>query len=241
MLNKVIGVIKIIWLFFWASLILLVLFLPIYLSALMSRTGNFPFTLSKIWAYVMLFIAGVRVSITGRERIRAGQSYVIISNHQSQYDILALVTALRIQFRWVIKKEILKIPLFGYALYKSRNIFIDRSNPEMARASIARGLNRLKPGVSVMVFAEGTRSADGRLQELKKGGFVIAREKGFPILPVTVNGSRNILPKGSLVFSPGRIRVVVGEPVASTGPEGEVPMDTLMSETRRRIQENLES
>ncbi len=217
MVNKL----KTAWLFICAVVMTVILFIPIMLAAVLSRTGNLAFTLSKIWARAMLLAAGVSVEIAGRERIRKGESYIIMSNHQSLYDILALVTSLRVQFRWVIKKELLRVPLFGYALYASRNIFIDRSNSEKARASLRRGVGRLPKGVSVLIFPEGTRSVDGRLGDFKKGGFILAVDREFPILPVTVNGSRKILAARSVVFSPGKITVTVGEPVSSRGLGGE--------------------
>ncbi len=136
------------------------------------------------------------------------------------------------------KKGALKAPLFGYALYAARNIFIDRRNTESARDSIRKGLERLPAGASVMFFAEGTRSADGRLGEFKKGGFAVALENGFPILPVTVNGSRKVLPKGGLEFHPGRIGVTVGDPIETAGRDHSA-ISTLIAETRRTIQSNL--
>jgi len=191
----------------------IVLFIPITGAALMSSTGNLAFTLSKLWAFFMLKVTGVKVVIRNRDKVSRGAQYVIISNHQSMYDILALVTSLGIQFRWIIKKELRGIPLFGYALYVSRNIFIDRSNSSKAIESIHKGMDRLPPGTSVMFFAEGTRSSGNTIGEFKKGGFIMALEKGFPILPVTVNGSRRVLPGKSLVFNPGTIEVVVGDPI----------------------------
>ncbi len=230
--------IKIFWIYLWAITMTLILFIPIVLASLLNSTGNLAFSMSKVWARVMLLITGARVEIRGADRIVKGQSYVIISNHQSVFDILAIVTSLGIQYRWTIKKEALKIPLFGHALYASRNIFIDRSNPESARESIRKGLDRLPAGVSVMFFAEGTRSANGELRAFKKGGFVVALERSYPILPITVNGSMHVLPKGSVVFTPGRITVVVGDPIDTHGYSPET-MDKLMDKTRGVIQSNL--
>jgi 1-acyl-sn-glycerol-3-phosphate acyltransferase len=231
---------KAVWIYLWAIVMTLLLAFPILAVAFLSRTGNLPFTISKIWARVMLLVSGVRVSITGRERIKKGTSYVIISNHQSLYDILALVTSLGVQYRWMIKKELLKVPLFGYALYASRNIFIDRSDNERARESIARGVARLPRGASVLVFAEGTRSKDGKLREFKKGGFVIALERHFPVLPVAVKGSRKILPKGAVSFRSGRIEVAVGEPIDTAGFDRE-SMDSLIARTRSAVGAMLDS
>lgn len=237
-MKPVIRFVKIFWLALWASTCTLALFIPMTLAALLSRTGNLAFSISKIWARVMLLVSFTRVGISGKENILRGQSYVIISNHQSHFDILALVTSLGVQFRWIIKKELLKAPLFGYALYAARNIFIDRRDTESARASIRKGLARLPRGASVMFFAEGTRSADGRLGEFKKGGFAVALENGFPILPVTVNGSRKVLPKGGLEFHPGRIGVTVGDPIETAGRDHSA-IPALIAETRRAIQSNL--
>ena len=127
--------------------------------------------------------------------MKDSQSYVIIAKHQSLLDIPALVTTLDIQFRWIIKKSLLWIPLFGYALYASKNIFIDRSNRETAIKNMNQGLKRLSPGVSIMVFPEGTRSKDGNLNKFKKGAFVMAIENSLSLLPVTVNVGRKLVPK----------------------------------------------
>jgi 1-acyl-sn-glycerol-3-phosphate acyltransferase len=237
-MNLIIRCAKIFWIYFWAVFMTLILFLPVIVASFLSSTGNLAFSITKIWARVMLLISGVRVSIAGREKIRDGVSYVIVSNHQSVFDILALVTSLAVQYRWTIKKEVLAIPLFGHALYASRNIFIDRSNPEKARESISKGLDRLPAGVSIMFFAEGTRSADGRLKEFKKGAFNVALERNYPILPVTVNGSRAVLPKGSIEFTPGRITVTVADPIDTTG-YGHDRMPKLMAKTRAAVQSNL--
>ena len=192
-MNALLRWVKVFWLAFWAGVMTVTLFVPMTLAAFLSSTGNMAFSISKIWARVMLLASMARVSIRGEEKIEKGRSYVVISNHQSYYDILALVTSLGIQFRWIIKIELLKVPLFGYALYASRNIFIDRGDPERARASINRGLDRLPAGVSVMFFAEGTRSPDGRLGAFKKGGFAVALEKNLPRPP----GHREREPEGA--------------------------------------------
>lgn len=231
--------VKIFWIFLWAGIMTLLLFFPMVVSSLLSRTGNLAFSISKIWARVMLLVSATRVKAVGKEKLEKGRSYVIIANHQSQYDILAMVTSLGLQFRWIIKEEILKVPLFGYALYASRNIFIDRRDPERARASIRKGLDRLPRGVSVMFFAEGTRSPDGRLLPFKKGGFAVALERNYPVLPVTVNGSRHVLPKGSVEFHPGRIEVVIGDPIDTAGYASD-RIGELMEWTCHVIESNLD-
>ena len=227
------------WLGFWAAIATVVLCTFIIPAGLLSRTGNLAFSISRLWAYTMLAVSFVRTEIKNKDKIQKGKSYIIISNHQSMYDIIALVTTLGIQFRWIIKKELLKIPVFGYALYASRNIFIDRSNTASAIESINKGFERLPEGVSVMVFAEGTRSPDGRIQEFKKGGFISAVQRKITILPVTVNGSRRILPKKSLTMTPGKIQVVVGDPIDVTGYTIDTVQD-LIDKTRQTIIANFD-
>ncbi len=217
----------------------MVLAVPIIAAGLLSRTGNLAFTLSKLWAYSMLAVSFVRVEIKNKEKIQKGTSYIIISNHQSHFDILALVTTLGVQYRWFIKREVLMLPLFGYGLYASRNIFIDRSDTARAIENINKGIRRLPKGVSVMVFAEGTRSPDGRIHEFKKGGFMVAVAHKMPILPVTVKGSRQVMPKGSLVFHPGKIQVIIGDPI-DTCSYTEDEVDKLIVKTRRLIMGNFE-
>jgi len=233
-LKNIIDVFKVMWLALWAILATIVLFIPITLAATFSSTGNFAFNLSKLWAWALLIATRVRTRIVGKEKIKKGQSYIIISNHQSQFDILALVTRLGIQFRWIIKKELLKIPLFGYALLASRNIFIDRSNTKGSIESINRGMKRLPKGTCIMVFAEGTRSPDGKIHPFKKGGFVLAIDYGLPILPITINGSRKVLPKGSVVFTSGEIEVIVGDPIDTKDYTRE-SLPELMERTRQVI------
>ena len=229
----------VVWLGFWATVATVILGIPIMVAGLLSRTGNLAFSISKLWAYIMLAVSFVRTEIKNKNKILKGESYVIISNHQSHYDIIALVTRLGIQFRWIIKKEILKLPIFGYALYASRNIFIDRSNTTSAIESIKRGFDRLPKGVSVMVFAEGTRSPDGQIHEFKKGGFVTAVTRKIPILPVTVNGSRRVMRKGSFTLKPGKIQIVIGDPIETSGYTTDT-VQNLIIKTRQTIIANFD-
>ncbi|MEE9912155.1 MAG: 1-acyl-sn-glycerol-3-phosphate acyltransferase [Deltaproteobacteria bacterium] len=227
------------WIILWAVIATIVLAVPIIVAGLLSRTGNLAFSLSKLWAYTMLAVSFVRTEIINRDKIQQGTSYIIISNHQSLYDIIALVTTLGIQYRWFIKKEVIRIPLFGYGLYASRNIFIDRSNTAKAIESINKGIDRLPRGASIMVFAEGTRSPDGQIHEFKKGGFVTAVRRKIPILPVTVNGSRRILPKKSLAVTPGKIQVVIGDPIDAGGYTAD-SVQALIDRTREAVMANFD-
>ena len=225
------------WLGLWVTIVTITMGIPVMVAGMLSRTGNLAFSISKLWAYTMLAVSFVRTEIKNKDKILKETSYIIISNHQSHYDIITLVTTLGIQFRWIIKKEILKLPIFGYALYASRNIFIDRSNTTSAIESINKGFDRLPKGVSVMVFAEGTRSPDGQIHEFKKGGFITAVQRNIPILPVTVNGSRRVMRKGSFSLKPGKIQIVIGAPIDTSGYTNDT-IPELIDKTRQTIMAN---
>lgn len=214
-------VLKAVWILFWAALLTLILFLPIVIAALAGRSGNAAFFGTQVYAWCILKLTGIRLRVSGRDNIDPAERYVILSNHASYFDPPALVLALGLQYRWVIKKELRKVPLFGLALETSRNLFIDRSKGSDALESIKRGVAQLPEGTSILIFPEGTRSWDGKLLPFKKGGFVIARDGKLPILPVTIRGSHACLPKGTAAFLPGVIDIVIHPPVVTAGREVE--------------------
>jgi 1-acyl-sn-glycerol-3-phosphate acyltransferase len=228
--------VKITWLAGWVGMATFLVFPPITLVSLFSRTGDGMFHLVRLWAWIVCRAAGVRIRTRWLTKIDRRRSYIIIVNHQSHLDGPVLALGLRgLQFRWIAKRELLKIPLFGHCLHAARNIFIDRANRERAIAGIREGLQRLPGGVSVVFFAEGSRSDDGRLGPFKKGGFAAAIQSGLPILPVVINGSRRVLPKGSVVFRSGPVDLIVGTPIETTG-YGSHQVDNLMRRTRETIE-----
>ncbi len=204
---------KICWLSFWLFIATILVTIPIILVSFLGSKGNFAFNLARVWAWIILHVSGVSLNVTGKEKLDRKRSYIIISNHQSHFDGPAIAVSLGLQFRWIAKKELLKIPVMGHALKAMGNIFIDRTNKEIAMQNIREGLNQLPKGVGVMVFAEGTRSKDGSIGKFKKGGFAAAIQTGFPILPVTILGSARALPKNGIVFNPGTIDVKISDPI----------------------------
>ena len=181
---------------------------------------------------------GLTFSIHGAERLLPGGSYIVTPNHQGNADILALIITLPIRFRWVIKRELLKIPLFGWALGRTGAISLNRSDRSQAVRSLKEGASKLAGGWSVLIYPEGTRTSDGHLQPFKKGPFMMAVHSGIPILPVTCNGAFKIMPKNSLTFRPGHITVTVGDPIPSEGlTEDDVPR--LMDQTRAAVGKHL--
>lgn len=231
---------KAVWIVFWWALNTLVFFAPIILAGLVDPRGNLAFRLCQGWVWVARMVCGVRLDIRGGEQTARDRSYVVMSNHQSLFDIPALMLGLGLQLRWVIKKSYIYVPLFGWALYLTKHVFIDRSNPKKAIDGMARAARRLPPGSSIMVFPEGTRSDDGVVRQFRAGGFLLAAGGGLPILPVTVNGSWRVMPdKRSLEFFPGTIQVVIGEPIDTAGYD-KSNLTELMDRTRAAIVANLD-
>ncbi len=169
---------------------------------------------APIWAKGCVFLSPVWVRVDGRKHINPSQAYLVVSNHQSQYDILLLYGWIGLPLKWIMKKEVRKIPAIGIANEKIGNIFIDRSKPELAQQTINAAISNLDEGVGLMFFPEGTRSDDGKLLNFKKGAFRIAIEQQIPILPVTVTGTRNILPNHSLLMFPGKMNLRLHEPIS---------------------------
>ena len=183
------------------------------LACLVVPSGNAVLPLARFWARILLALCRVRLVVQGASSIAAPGPYLFLSNHQSQFDILAVVLAIPLQFRILAKKELFYIPIFGWVLKLSGFVGIDRSNRDKAIRSLEQAAQRLRGGTSLLIYAEGTRSLDGKLLPFKKGGFVLAIQAGVPIVPVTIQGSREILAKGSLRIRPGTIHVEIGRPI----------------------------
>jgi 1-acyl-sn-glycerol-3-phosphate acyltransferase len=192
-------------------------------AILLTRRGWPADVFGRIWSRWILAVCGIRVDVEGLEHVDRSRSYVILSNHLSHFDIWATLAALPLKIRFVAKKELLRVPIFGQALALSDHIVIDRSNPEEAVACInARVANQIGAGFCIVFYAEGTRSSDGRVHEFKKGGVMLALRTGLPIIPMSVSGTRKFLPKRSVIIRPsGRVKIVLGRPIETTG----VPFD----------------
>ncbi|MEW6555258.1 MAG: lysophospholipid acyltransferase family protein [Actinomycetota bacterium] len=191
------------------------------------------------WSRFCAFVTPMRVKVIGRENIDRDQSYIVASNHQSSYDIFVLFGWLGIDLKWVIKKELRRYPVFGYATLKGGNIIIDRSNPGEAYKSLENARQKIQGGTSIIMLPEGTRSRTGELGEFKKGAFVLARELGLPILPVSITGTRSILPPKTLNLFPGRATMRVHPPV-DIGEYAEGDIERLAADVREVIRQGLE-
>jgi 1-acyl-sn-glycerol-3-phosphate acyltransferase len=180
------------------------------------------------------------VEVIGRENIDTKQSYVIVSNHQSHYDIFVLYGWIGIDIKWVMKASLRKIPFLGPACARLGHIYIDRSNSRSAIESINRAKEKIVNGTSVIFFPEGTRTSTGELIPFKKGAFRFAIDLNIPILPVTITGTRNILPRDTMNLFPGKATMVIHPPVAIEGYRDK-DIQILMDECKTIIQSSLPS
>lgn len=185
-------------------------------GCLLIPNGNPLIWCARPWARIILFACGAKVRVTGQEKIPRGKPVIYVTNHQSHLDVVALIQALPGQFRAIAKKELFSIPVFGWAIWLAGFIRIDRADREKAFKSLDVAAERIRKGRSILVFAEGTRSPDGRLLPFKKGGFVLAVRSGVPIVPISISGSRAVLAKNSRDVRGGMIDVVVGDPIDSS-------------------------
>jgi 1-acyl-sn-glycerol-3-phosphate acyltransferase len=192
------------------------------------------------WARVLGYLTPIRVDVEGARNARQEKSYIVVSNHQSMYDILVLYGWLRLDMKWVMKNELRNIPGIGIGCEKAGHIFVERSKPKLAAQVINEAVHRLGRGVGVLFFPEGTRSLDGRLLPFKKGAFYVAVAEGIPILPVTVTGTRDILPAKTLALYPGRARLVIHPEIDTTGCSLD-QLGEVMEEARQVIQSALPS
>ena len=188
-------------------------------SSVFDRRGYFAHWCARTWSWLILRTTRVEVTVEGLDRIEAGKTYVFVSNHQSIYDIPILFWSLPYQLRIIAKASLGNFPFLGWHLRRTGHMLVDRSRPD--RSKIFGWASRLmRNGLSLIVFPEGTRSADGRVARFKGGSFYLALEAGLPIVPLSVVGSRHVMLKGRLATYPGHVRLVVHPPIDTTGLAG---------------------
>lgn len=176
--------------------------------------GRLAYRLSRLWSRAILRAAGARVEVSGLERLSRDRNYIFMANHQSNLDIPVLLEALvPFQLRLIAKRELARIPVFGWALWAAKHVLVDRGDPTRAALSLRRAGERIGQGLCVVVFPEGTRGSAGELLPFKLGGFLLAVRAQTPVVPVAILGSGRVLPKGSWRASPGEVRVIVHEPI----------------------------
>jgi 1-acyl-sn-glycerol-3-phosphate acyltransferase len=168
---------------------------------------------ANLWGKILLLICNTRVEVIGKENILHNKPQIFMANHQSDFDILIALAYIPVQFRWIAKKELFNIPIFGAAMRSAGYIEIDRQNREKALQSLDEAALRIREGKSVMTFPEGTRSRSGEIKPFKQGTFHLAIKSGVSIVPVSIIGSGQIMPKRSLKISSGKVKLVIDKPI----------------------------
>src|SRR5262245_1214387 len=204
------------------------------------RSGELQHWCARWWCRLVAWTIFARIRVYGAENLEPNRTYVYMANHSSLIDIPALFAYLPYQFRIMAKKELFFIPFMGWHLWTAGNFPIDRSDARKTARSLRNVIEGVKSGKSLAVFPEGTRTPDGKLQEFKSGAFKIALRAGVPIVPVSIRGTFKLLPKTTLAPRPGRVEVVIGEPIATSG-YSDKELGELIAQTRAAIQAGLEN
>lgn len=205
------------------------------------RTFTFYHYLSKVFSGGILLISGIKVKATGLDNIDSKAVYVFASNHSSQLDITALQWGVPNRLSMIFKKELARIPFFGWQLALGPYVIIDRKDPQAAMKSLAdaKKVMDLKK-ISVLVFPEGTRSKTGEIQTFKRGAFYLAARSGYPIVPITINGTAKIMPKGTFKLKRGTIYLRFDKPIPTDNIKTKQDELELMDRVRNIIISNKE-
>jgi 1-acyl-sn-glycerol-3-phosphate acyltransferase len=192
------------------------------------------------WAKILLSLSGINIEVAGKENVSTEAPQIFMANHQGDFDILIFLAHIPVDFLWTAKKELFRIPVFGRAMRKAGYIKIDRQNHLKAMEGLEKTEDKVRKGISIAAFPEGTRSRDGRLLPFKQGMFYLAIQTGAPIVPVTIIGSNKIMPKGSLRLRRGEITMVIDKPIDTGGYTIE-SRNALISRVREVIESNYEN
>lgn len=216
-------------------------FIALILS-IVDRSFTSYFWLSRYFSKVILLVSGISIETSGLENIDKNSVYIFVSNHSSQFDIPALQYVIPLRSSIVYKKELGQIPLFGWQMKLGPYIMIDRKNIDNALKSIdrAKKLMSIKK-ISVLLFAEGTRSKTGEVQKFKRGAFYLASHVGFPIIPVSLSGTNKILPKGKFKIKKGTIHVHFDKPIPTANITMRKDELELMDSVRNIIIKNIKN
>ncbi|MBI5683340.1 MAG: 1-acyl-sn-glycerol-3-phosphate acyltransferase [Deltaproteobacteria bacterium] len=210
------------------------LFPFIIFTSIFDRSGNSAHLIGRFWAMTILFLSGVKVKMEGLENV-ANAPQIFISNHQGAFDILVLQAYLPAQFRWLAKKSLFKIPIIGWSMSIAGYVPIDRGHAGKAYHGLGKAGEKLKKGTSILIFPEGTRSRIDELLPFKRGGFALAANTAFPITPISIIGTRDIMKRGSIFIRPARVNVMIGNQIKTA----DVDDKALMEMARNTIQHNL--
>lgn len=201
-----------------ASLVTAVLITVAILTSPFAPSGRWQTQLYRLWARTVLALFGVRVHVRGAERLRPGAHYVIVSNHLSLVDTPVMLDAVPVPFRFLAKRELLRVPFIGWYLRRAGHLTVDRRSVRSSMESLNEAARLIRERcLSVLIFAEGRRSPDSTLQPFKEGAAWLAIESGADAVPVAIVGTDHILPAKDSCILPGQVEVRIGEPVSPAG------------------------
>ncbi len=223
----------------WVVVVIIVFGTAAIVVSFFDKKGILPHIVARLWGQSILFASRIHVTVKGFSNIDPDKPYIFMPNHMSNFDIPVILAHLKVQFRWLAKSELFRIPLFGFAMKRAGYISIDRSNRKSAFESLARAARIIRNGRSVLIFPEGTRSRDQSIKAFKKGGFVLAVESGVPIVPVVIHGTWRIMSKNGLMIRPGNVTVEILKPIETTDYSRKTK-DELLERVRGVIVENFE-
>ena len=197
------------------------------------------------WSKIMCIITLCPVKVTGREKLDKNQSYIFVANHQGAYDIFLLYGYLGQPIKWVMKQSLRKLPFIGKACESAGFIFVDSSSPKAAARTIQEAEQRLKDGASIAIFPEGSRSKTGKIERFKKGAYQMAMDLQLPIVPVTINGSYDVMSIHTVFITPHKMEVIIHDPiqtnhlVSENMREAATHIRGLMEESKKEIEAGL--
>ena len=230
---------RVIWFLINLVLSISVCSIPIIAVGLFDKEKYYTGKLIKMWARWVIWSTGIQYEIDGLDNLNLDKQYIFMSNHESALDIVLGVAAIPFNIVFLAKKELFKVPIFGWAMNSSGMIKIDRENPEMARKSVSEAVETLMhSSFSTLIYPEGTRSNGEELLPFKKGGFILAIRTQLPVVPITILGAGNVLPKGTLAIKKSHIKMIIDNPI----PTLEMDIndkDQLLQDCRNIINQNL--
>jgi 1-acyl-sn-glycerol-3-phosphate acyltransferase len=227
--------------FFWtcAGIVTIVLATCALLTFPFDRSGRMVHLLyARPWGWLILKIAGVKMQVLGLEHVDPRKTFIYMCNHLGSFDIFALLAYLPVQFRWLAKSEYFRIPMLGWGMRAAGYISLDRSRRKSAYESMEIAARKIREETSVVIFPEGTRSFDGTMQPFMNGGFNLAIRAGVPIVPITIQGTWEIMPRTTKRVKKGKIRIIIDQPIETKDCTMK-DRRRLMAETERRIRANL--
>ena len=194
----------------------IILFPFVVIAFFFDKNGSFSHRIMRLWAKCNLYCGLFKWQIFSEAPPEPDGAYVIVSNHSSYFDICTLLALMPLQLKFVSRKNVFWVPLWGWSMYLARYIKVDLNNPRRAARALIKSRKWLEKGFSILIFPEGTRSVDGKIGPFNNGAFRLALNSGYPVLPVTLAGTNYVIPKHTLFIIPSQITLVLGKPMETS-------------------------